>query len=68
MNRLTTSSEIEFVIKKKTKKTKQKTSQQIEVQDLMASQGNSNKHIRKNLIPILFKIFQKFEEDETLPN
>ena len=42
LNRLITISEIQFVIKKK------KNSQQTKVQDQMASQGNSTKHIKEN--------------------
>ena len=33
----------------------------------MASQVNFIKHTKKNLTPILFKLFQKIEEEGTLP-
>jgi len=46
LNRPITKSEIEFEIKKKKKQLK--ISQQTEVQDQMASQGNSINHIKKN--------------------
>ena len=42
----------------------QKHSLQIEVQDQMASQENSTKHTKRN---ILLKFFQKVEEEGTLP-
>ena len=43
-----------------------KNSLQTEVQDQMASQANSTKYT-KNLTPILLKLFQKTEEEGTLP-
>ena len=33
----------------------------------MASQANSTKHTKRNLYPILLKLFQKVEEEGTLP-
>ena len=34
----------------------------------MASQENSIKHFREELMAILLKVFQKISEEETLPN
>ena len=33
----------------------------------MASQVNSTKHIKKELIPMLLKLFQNIEEERALP-
>ena len=59
MNNPITSTEIEAVIKI-SKKTK--------AQDQMASQENSIKHFREELMAILLKLFQKIAEEGTLPN
>ena len=61
LNRPLTSIEIESVIKKI------KNLQQIKVKAQSAPQGNSSKYISKPLF-ILPKLFQKTEEDGTLPN
>ena len=57
LNRLITSSEIEFVIKK--------NSQQTKVQDVM---GEFYQTYKEELKLILLKLFQKIEEERTLPN
>lgn len=61
LNRPITSIEIESIIKK------MKKPKQIKVKAYSAPQGNSSKYISKPLC-ILPKLFQKTEEDETLPN
>ena len=60
MNNPITSTEIEAVVKNLPKKTK--------AQDHIASQENSIKHFREELMPILLKLFPKISEEGALPN
>ena len=41
--------------------------QQMKVQDQTASQWNSTKHIKKSLVPIFLKLFQKIEGGRNTP-
>ena len=45
-----------------------KISQKTKAWDQMASQENSIKHLRKSLMLILLKHFQKIAEEGTIPN